>query len=61
MTEEKKVGKPARKPSTIENLLLGCTIQQAPKLVPGVLLSVGLVALLVWLTDLINTAWDLGA
>ncbi|MDP2919958.1 MAG: putative sulfate exporter family transporter [Dehalococcoidia bacterium] len=51
-----KAQAPRRKPSTVEDLLLGCTIQEVPKLVPGVVLSVALVALFVWLTDLLNTA-----
>ena len=56
MTEDKKQGKPGRKPTLIENLLLGGTIQEVPKLIPGVLLAAALVALFVWLTDLINAA-----
>lgn len=56
MTEDNKQDKPARKPSTIETLLLGVTAQEFPKLIPGVLLSVALVSLFVWLTDLINNA-----
>jgi len=56
MTEDKKQDKPARKPNTIENLLLGCTVQEAPRLIPGVMLAAALVALFVWLTDLINAA-----
>ncbi len=45
-----------RKPGVIENLLLGCTIQEVPGLIPGVLLAVVLVALFVWLTGLLNAA-----
>lgn len=45
-----------RKLGVIENLLLGCTIQEVPGLIPGVLLAVGLVALFVWLTGLLNAA-----
>lgn len=45
-----------RKLGVIENLLLGCTIQEVPGLVPGVLLAVVLVALFVWLTGLLNVA-----
>ena len=56
MTEDKKQDKPAGKPNTIENLLLGCTVQDVPRLIPGVLLAAALVALFVWLTDLINAA-----
>jgi len=56
MTEDRKQDQPPRKPSIIENLLLGCTIQEAPKLIPGVMLAAALVALFVWLTDLINAA-----
>ena len=56
MTDDKKQEQTNRKPNTIENLLLGTTIQEAPNLIPGLLLAVALVALFVWLTDLINTA-----
>ena len=45
-----------RKLGVIENLLLGCTIQEVPGLIPGVLLAVVLVALFVWLTGLLNAA-----
>ena len=45
-----------RKPVVIENMLLGCTIQEVPGLLPGVLLAVALVALFVWLTGLLNAA-----
>ena len=40
----------------MENLLLGGTVEQVPRLMPGVLLAAGLVALLIWLIDLLNTA-----
>jgi uncharacterized integral membrane protein (TIGR00698 family) len=56
MTQAKKQDKSTRRPSTIENLLLGCTVQEVPGLIPGLLLAVALVALFVWLTDLINSA-----
>lgn len=56
MTESKKEEEPIRKPTLIENLLLGGTIQEVPKLIPGVLLATALVALFVWLTELLNTA-----
>ncbi|MFX0116390.1 MAG: putative sulfate exporter family transporter, partial [Candidatus Hodarchaeota archaeon] len=56
MTEDKKQETAARRPNTIENLLLGCTIQEFPRLIPGVMLAAALVALFVWLTDIINTA-----
>jgi len=56
MTEDKKQETSARRPNTIENLLLGCTVQEVPKLIPGVMLAAALVALFVWLTDLINAA-----
>lgn len=56
MTEDKKQETAARRPNTIENLLLGCTVQEFPRLIPGVMLAAALVALFVWLTDLINAA-----
>jgi uncharacterized integral membrane protein (TIGR00698 family) len=56
MTEEKKADQTPRKQNIIENLLLGCTIQEVPRLIPGVLLATVLVALFIWLTDLLNTA-----
>ena len=56
MTEPKQPHKEPRKPSTIEQLFLGCTIGEVPRLIPGVLLAAALVALFVWLTELINTA-----
>ena len=43
-----------RKPHMISNVLFGCTVREVPKLIPGVLLSVALVALCIWLTDLLN-------
>jgi len=56
MTEPNQPDKNPRKPGTIEQLFLGCTIQEVPRLIPGVLLAAALVALFVWLTELINTA-----
>jgi uncharacterized integral membrane protein (TIGR00698 family) len=45
-----------RKPCMIENMLLGCTIQEVPRLIPGFLLAAALVVLFIWLTDLLNAA-----
>lgn len=45
-----------RGPNIFEDILLGCTIREAPRLIPGVLLAVAIVALFVWVTDLINKA-----
>jgi uncharacterized integral membrane protein (TIGR00698 family) len=56
VTQEKKHDKSARRPNTIESLLFGCKVQEVPGLIPGVMLAVALVALFVWLTDLINSA-----
>jgi len=56
MSNGRKEKGPPRQPAIIENLLLGCTMQEVPKLIPGVLLAMALVALFIWLTDLINTA-----
>lgn len=43
-----------RKPNLLENLFFGCTFQEIPKLIPGVLLTVALVALSIPLTNLLN-------
>ena len=56
MSDNKANKAKLRKPHMIENMLLGCTIQEAPRLIPGVLLAVALVALFIWLTDLLNAA-----
>jgi len=40
----------------VENMLLGCTLKEVPELIPGVLLTVALVALFIWLTNLLNAA-----
>ncbi|MFC1951703.1 YeiH family protein [Chloroflexota bacterium] len=56
MNDSKKKKEEIRKPWIIENVLLGCTIQEAPRLIPGVMLAVALVALFIWLTDLLNAA-----
>jgi len=56
MSDAATEAKPVRKPNTIENLFLGCSIMDVPKLIPGVLLVVALVALTIWLADLINSA-----
>lgn len=56
MTGDKEDAETTRKPTIIENLLLGCTVQEVPRLIPGVVLAAALVALFVWLTDLINAA-----
>jgi uncharacterized integral membrane protein (TIGR00698 family) len=47
---------PLRKPNLLENLFLGVTIGEAPKLIPGVLVSVALVAVVIFVTDLVNSA-----
>ncbi|MFH1032147.1 MAG: putative sulfate exporter family transporter [Chloroflexota bacterium] len=52
ITNSKKISKP----NVLENLLFGCTIRQLPGVIPGVLLSAALVALFIWLTDLLNKA-----
>lgn len=56
MSDEKNNEAVTRKPSTIENMLLGGTVQEVPGLIPGVLLAGALVALFVWLTSLLNAA-----
>jgi len=56
MIADKKKEEKIRKLSIIENLLLGCKIQEVPKLIPGVMLAVALVAVFIWLTDLLNAA-----
>ena len=59
MSDNKNNEANTRKPSVIENVLLGGTIQEAPRLIPGVLLAGTLVALFVWLTNLLNAALGL--
>ena len=54
MSEGKNRDKPARKPNILENLLIGSTIGDIPKLVPGIIIIVALVVLAVLLTDMIN-------
>ena len=44
-----------RTPNTLEKLLFGCTIQEIPKVIPGVLLTATLVVLAILLTNLINS------
>jgi len=56
MSSSDKPGTQIRRPNTVENLLLGCTVQEVSGLIPGVLLAAALVALFVWLTDLMNDA-----
>ena len=56
MNDKDKNEVKTRQPSVIENLLLDGTIQELPRLIPGVLLAVALVALCIWLTDLLNAA-----
>ena len=51
--------KPMRKPNVLERLFFGCTVREIPKLIPGVLIIVALVALVIFLTDLINSALGL--
>ncbi len=45
-----------RKPNIVESLFLGCTIQEVPKLLPGLLVVAALVALVILLTNYINKA-----
>ena len=44
-----------RKPNAIENNLFGCTVQELPKMLPGMLLAVLLVVISIWLTDRLNS------
>ncbi len=46
-----------RQPCFVEKALLGCTVEQAPKLIPGVLLTVGVVVVAILVTDRVNQAW----
>ena len=45
-----------RKPNILERLFLGCTIEDSPKLLPGILLSALLVMAVIFLTDAVNLA-----
>lgn len=56
MSESRKLGKPAREPNRLENLILGCTVEAIPRLIPGVALAAALVVLVIFLTDLLNSA-----
>ena len=53
--DEERDGSP-RKSNIIESVLFGCTIDKSFQLIPGILLTVALVALVIWLTGLINNA-----
>jgi uncharacterized integral membrane protein (TIGR00698 family) len=53
---EKVVVKKPRKPNTLENLFLGCTVQDVPKLIPGVALAALVVVISIWATDWLNAA-----
>ncbi|MFC1942744.1 YeiH family protein [Chloroflexota bacterium] len=54
-TNKQQKGTP-RKPSIVENLLLGCNIEETPKLIPGVFLAVVLVIAVIFLVNAINSA-----
>ena len=56
MSKENPEKLPARKPNVFENLFFDCKIQEIPKLIPGVFIVVALVALIIWFTNLINSA-----
>ena len=56
MREERMQHKPMRKPNILERLFFGCTVKEIPELIPGVLIIIALVALVIFLTDLINSA-----
>jgi len=45
-----------RKPHLIEDAVFGCTVNEIPKLIPGVVLAAGLVAAAIQLTNLMNSA-----
>jgi len=48
----------ARKPTLIEETIFGCTIGESPKFIPGILLTVGIVAAAILLTNWINEVWS---
>jgi uncharacterized integral membrane protein (TIGR00698 family) len=56
MSESGKPSKPARQPNRLENLILGCTVEEIPGIIPGVALAAALVAFVTFLTDIINSA-----
>lgn len=56
MTKNTEGTKRTRKQTFFENVIFGCMIQEVPRLIPGVLLAASLVALFVWLTDILNSA-----
>jgi uncharacterized integral membrane protein (TIGR00698 family) len=49
-------GDHARRPTAVENLLLGCGIEEVPRLVPGIVLAAALVVFAIWSTDRLNAA-----
>ena len=57
MRTETKARPRARKPTIIEDMVLGTTVGQAPELLPGVLLSTTLVVGAVFLANWINSSW----
>ena len=55
MSKKRKPDESLRKPNMLENLLFGCTMHEVPKLFPGVLITVALATLVIWLTNFINS------
>jgi len=45
-----------RQPNTWENMFLGCTVQEIPRLIPGLVLTAALTIFVILLTDLVNSA-----
>lgn len=56
MTEKASANTPPRKPGYLENMLLGVTVQDAPKLIPGIILAVVVTVGSIWGTDALNAA-----
>ena len=48
---------PTRKPSFIERGLLGGSIQEAPILVPGIVLTAAIVAAAIFISEQVNNTW----
>jgi len=45
-----------REPATLEKMWLGTTIEEIPKLIPGLLLATLIVVIAIWLTEFIGTS-----
>ncbi|MBI4330441.1 MAG: hypothetical protein HY673_04070, partial [Chloroflexi bacterium] len=56
MTDSSQNNKAPNRLTWWENLLFGCSLKDTPRLIPGLVATVMLVALAVWLTNTVNRA-----